>query len=234
MKTPLFKRLLVATLLLGQLLTKAEDIDLFVSAPPAGSGVPNVLFILDSTANWNTAFTAEITALKKVFDEMPTNADGSAKFNVGLMMFAESPVKGGYMRAAIRPMTGTTAVPGTKQQYGALINSFDKIADKGANALYAYTMAEAYRYFMGIQEYVGADEPKRDYSSNPTGTAQSIAVHALSGNAFSDAPAISDKIYNKPASVTAALRTSSSTSATVRSTVVTRRVQTLNVTPRTS
>ena len=37
----------------------AEDIDLFVQ-PQGAQGVPNVLIILDNTANWNTPFVNEI------------------------------------------------------------------------------------------------------------------------------------------------------------------------------
>lgn len=197
MKKYFLRALLATGLLAVQLSASAEDIDLFVGRTPTPGELPNVLFILDSTANWNTAFTAEVAALKTTFENMAVNADGSAKFNVGLMMFAESPVKGAYIRAAIRPMTGPAST-NYRQKYADLINSFDKIQDKGANALYAYSMAEAYRYFKGMTEYVGADEPKRDYLNNPTGTAQSVAVHALTGNAFSNS---ADKIYDKASSV---------------------------------
>ena len=41
----------------------AEDIDLFTQPPSATSGTPNVLILLDNTANWSTAFTNEISAL---------------------------------------------------------------------------------------------------------------------------------------------------------------------------
>src|SRR5262245_59479707 len=41
----------------------AEDIDLFVQPGGDNGGVPNVLILLDNTANWNTPFTAEIAAI---------------------------------------------------------------------------------------------------------------------------------------------------------------------------
>ena len=170
----------------------AEDIDLFIGASASSTDVPNVLIILDSTANWSTPidgldggrttrFAQEKAALAATLAGLPVNINGSAKFNLGIMLFGESPVKGGYIRAAIRPLNSSSKII-----YTNLINSLDINNDKGANALYGYSMAEAYRYFSGLGEYVGADEPKRDYVGNTTGSAQSKDVYALSpGNAFS-------------------------------------------------
>ena len=83
----------------------AEDIDLFVQPPPANNGTPNVLILLDNTANWNTPFTQEIAALVDTFNGLTVNNDGTAQFRIGVMMFTEtgnpnSNVDGGYIRAA--------------------------------------------------------------------------------------------------------------------------------------
>ena len=45
----------------------AEDIDLFVASSTTTASNPNILFIIDNTANWDasTALTAENRALKK-------------------------------------------------------------------------------------------------------------------------------------------------------------------------
>jgi type IV pilus assembly protein PilY1 len=186
--------------------TNAEDIDLFLGVPPGQAATPNVLFIIDNTANWSTPisgttrFDQEISAIANVLNKSTmVNADGSAKVNIGIELFGESPVKGGYIRAAIRPFSSTGS--NTKSLYINLVNSFDKNNDKGANALYGYSLAEAYRYFKGQQEYVGADVSKRDYHNNTTGTSQSKAIYALSpssANAFTDG---TTKIYNKPSTV---------------------------------
>src|SRR5687767_3999930 len=98
---------LTAALLVGYWSLHAEDIDLFVDVPSSSADVPNVLFVLDNTANWTPHFTEEMTALSEVFNELPVNADGSAQFNIGLMFAAETSntdnnVQGGYVRAAIR------------------------------------------------------------------------------------------------------------------------------------
>ncbi|MBC7618851.1 MAG: pilus assembly protein PilY [Candidatus Saccharibacteria bacterium] len=190
------RRLLAVVAILVHAPVFAEDIDLFISASASSTDVPNVLIILDNTANWNTPingttrFAQEKAALAATVASLPVNANGSAKFNVGIMLFGESPVKGGYVRAAIRPLNSSNKII-----YTNLINSLDNNSDKGANALYGYSMAEAYRYFSGMPEYVGADEPKRDYLGNITGTAQSKAVYAIAGNAFTLS---TSKVYTPP------------------------------------
>ena len=84
--------LLATSLFALQMPAAAEDIDLFIQ-PPAGGGAaaaPNVLILLDNTANWNTPFTNEIAALVSTVNSLPVNGDGSARFRVGLMLFTET------------------------------------------------------------------------------------------------------------------------------------------------
>ena len=85
MKKHLFRVLLAALALLVHLPGNAEDIDLFVGIPPSTTDVPNVLIILDNTANWNQPFTVEKAALVSVFNGLTLN-----KFRVGVMMFTET------------------------------------------------------------------------------------------------------------------------------------------------
>ena len=80
----------------------AEDIDLFVGYNQTAAQAPNVLFVLDNTANWNQPFEAELDALKTAFRSLDPN-----QFKIGLMMFTEtgggnSNSDGGYVRAAVR------------------------------------------------------------------------------------------------------------------------------------
>lgn len=106
------KSLMSYSLLLGALLTLqplyAEDIDLFVGTPPNATDAPNVLIVLDNTANWNTPFNNEMAALSSVVSALPAD-----KFRVGLMLANETGnpnnnTKGGYVRAAIRLMDSST------------------------------------------------------------------------------------------------------------------------------
>ena len=188
---------LIATLALPARRACAEGIDVFTGA--SLNGKPNVLFIIDNTANWNTAFTNEMAALSAAFTSLPVNRDGTAVFNVGIMFTTEtgspnSNVSGGYVRAAIRPMTTVN-----KALYAAMITQFDKLKDKGNAGYSALEMAEAYLYFQGGTPYAGNGKVKTDFTGNRcigcNLTAAQItannAVFALPGNALASESATS-------------------------------------------
>ncbi|WP_348532253.1 hypothetical protein [Pseudomonas sp. BN411] len=150
------------------------------------AALPNVLIILDNTANWSTSagsgrtkFDIEREALAKVVAGLDVNA-----FNVGLMLFSESgdgnaAVSGGYVRSAISRMTadnklalqtlitnlqegsgGGNSTSGGKGNSGGG-GSTNGSGDKGSSAEYAKAMDEAYRYFQGIDARSG-DKIKTD------------------------------------------------------------------------
>src|SRR3954465_15696268 len=88
----------------------AEDLDIYSQNTSISPGAPNVLLVMDNTANWSqsfassTKFAAEKLALAQVITALKT------QFNLGLMMFTEtgSPntnTDGGYVRFAIQAMT---------------------------------------------------------------------------------------------------------------------------------
>ena len=187
MTNRLIGSLLAIALLVFNQFTSAEDIDLFVQPAPTSTDPPNVLIILDNTANWNSPFTNEMAALVSTLDALPVNADGSAKFRVGLMLFTETgnPNKGddgGYVRAAVRPLSTS---PNNKQKYHDLLASLDKIADRSNGGKLAKTMWEAYQYYAGKAPNSGNQKVKTDYAGNPSGTTQSNAIYKLPGNALS-------------------------------------------------
>lgn len=176
-----WKKMLLAVIFAGiSAVSIAEDIDLFTGvAPPVAGDIPNVLIVLDNTANWNSAFVNEVAALAAVLNELTVD-----KFNVGLMMFTEtgagnSNPDGAYVRAALRKMTSAN-----KLKYQSLVNSLSVTGDKSNNGKLGLTMAEAYYYFSGANAYAGHNKLKRDHAGNLSGTAASNAVYALSGNAF--------------------------------------------------
>jgi type IV pilus assembly protein PilY1 len=184
----------------------AEDIDLFVQPASPDGDAPNVLIIVDNTANWSrnvdgqSIFINEKLALVRTLENLPVNIDGSARFRVGVMMSSESGggnknPDGGYVRAAIRPMT----LP-NKTTYAALFNSFLENPDKGNGGKAGKVMAEAYLYYDGAAPYAGNNKVKSDYTGNTDGTAQSNAVYALPDNALPrGAPdARSGTPYNSP------------------------------------
>jgi len=180
MKNQLLKSLLIGTLLAFYLSAKAEDVDLFIGAPPSVTDVPNVLIVLDNTANWNTAFTNEMAALASVVNVLPAD-----KFRVGLMLFTEtgsgnSGNDGAYVRAAIRPLDSAN-----KTKYQNLVNSLDQTDDKSNGGKIGKSMEEAYLYFAGGVPHAGNNKVKTDYTGNASGTASSDAIYALANNALS-------------------------------------------------
>ncbi|MET0660856.1 MAG: pilus assembly protein PilY, partial [Steroidobacteraceae bacterium] len=189
MKVRLLASIVVLTLSLP-LTSRAEDIDLFVGAQSTSIDLPNVLLILDNTANWTQAFDNEMTALRDVFQSLPDN-----KINVGVMFAAETSsadnnVQGGYVRAAIRPMNATN-----KPLYASMFTALDVGKDKGNSGQSSLVMAEAYRYFVGGNASSGNYKAKADYTgntaadwSNSASTAASKAamkaIYDLPGNAL--------------------------------------------------
>ncbi|MBM5811852.1 MAG: pilus assembly protein PilY [Gammaproteobacteria bacterium] len=197
----LLRMLAVAGLLLGVPAALAEDIDLFVQPAGAQGGPPNVLILVDNTANWGrnvggqAIWINEQAALVSTLSNLPVNDDGTAVFRVGVLLFNETGnpnnnVGGGYVRAAIRDMTAAN-----KTIYGNLLTSFNIISDRSNNGKAGLAMAEAWRYFDGDAPYAGNSKAKTDYLGNTSGTAQSNAVYALAGNALNS---FAGSPYNSP------------------------------------
>lgn len=179
MKTHFFKSLLLVLAMWTHLPGQAEDIDLFVGATPTATEVPNVLIVLDNTANWNTAFANEKAALVSVFNGLTLD-----RFKVGLMLFTEtgsgnSGNDGSYVKAAIRLMNSTN-----RPTYATMIDALDQTADKSNGGKIAKSMEEAYLYFSGAAPHAGNNKTKTDYTDNTSGTTASNAIYALPGNAL--------------------------------------------------
>lgn len=190
MKNSLLKNLLMVTLLTFNLSAMAEDIDLFVGVPAVSSALPNVLIVLDNTANWTSAFSNEMNALSSVVSALPAD-----KFNVGLMLFTEtggtnSGNDGAYVRAAIR-----TLDTANKSKYINLISNLDVNTDKGNSGKVGKAMEESYLYFAGSAPYAGNNKGKTDFTGNITGNVSSNVIYALTGNALASK---SSTTYLKP------------------------------------
>jgi type IV pilus assembly protein PilY1 len=190
LKRRLATGLAAAALALFQQPAATEDIDLFVQPAASTESTPNVLILLDNTANWNTAFTNEIAALVDTVNSLDVD-----KFRVGLMLFTEtgggnSNTDGGYVRAAIRNLDADY-----KTKMMALLNSLDRIADRSNAGKAGLTTMESYYYFAGLNPRAGNNKNKTDYTGNTFGTAASQAIYALPGNALDSKP---DQPYNSP------------------------------------
>src|SRR5688572_1243407 len=153
-----------------------DDTDIFLANPTIEATRPNVVILLDNTANWNTPFDTEKQALINITDSLITDA-----FNIGLAMFVETggandSSDGGYMRFAVRQMT-----PTNKARFAAMVNGLDINGDKSNNAVPGLAMGELYRYFAGLQAKSGLGKAKRDYAGNTT---YNPLAADLPGNAF--------------------------------------------------
>ncbi|MEO6565546.1 MAG: hypothetical protein ABIO63_05885, partial [Casimicrobiaceae bacterium] len=160
-------RVLVAALLAAVLpaLLHAEDIDIF--ATKAGpNDLPNVLIVWDNSANWSATlpvpdcsfadgsggpkptapgkeqgykFAIEKCAIYNVIHALPVNPDGSALFNIGLMLFNAN---GGYPRKQFVALTAAN-----KTVLKAIIRNITIGGDKTNNGPFAVTLHEAYLMF---------------------------------------------------------------------------------------
>jgi len=151
---------------------QAEDIDLFVQPPISEAGAPNVLLLVDNTGNWGRTvdgepiWTNEVSAIVQTLAGLPVNDDDSARFRLGLMMFTETGgennnIDGGYIRAAIRPMTEEN-----KEKYIDLFNEFEVAYDRSNSGKASLGMAEAWKYFNGDPPVAGNYKYKTDYTGN--------------------------------------------------------------------
>lgn len=93
----------------------AEDIDIYAKpASATGAGNPNILIVIDNSANWAAANQgwpggikqgeSELKAVRTVASELDD------KVNLGMMLFTPgsgSNKNGGYVRFKVRPMNQT-------------------------------------------------------------------------------------------------------------------------------
>lgn len=180
-----------AILMLGMGSALAEDIDIYSQNTSITPGAPNVLLVIDNSANWNTRYVDEKAALANIISALKT------QFNLGLMFYNGStdPSHGGYVRFAIQPMTdasgnatdarncllkmmGTSA---TCLSSNPAYTNLDRIADNSNAGYLGLAMAEAYSYFSGINAYNGANTGKGDPLAFVNGT--KVGPQYLSPNA---------------------------------------------------
>ncbi|TAK44157.1 MAG: hypothetical protein EPO27_13170 [Betaproteobacteria bacterium] len=218
-----YRRLIAAFLLLAGLFSvqfpaQAEDIDLFTINPEVSTQRPNVLIILDSSANWDQTDPVEGDKRSRwVLSAMSSTISAlTDQFNVGLMMFAETGnpndnIDGGVMRMGMRWMNSTNR--------SALVNFFNSVDsgfDKSNNTSMGLAFNEAYLYYSGRAAYSGIGKAKRDYLGNDwstVGAAQQTAPIAMqtASNAIwnlvkpADTPLprnaltdLADTVYNTP------------------------------------
>lgn len=198
---------LLGAVLLNPLAGRAEDIDIY-SGLAASSSLPNVLIVLDNAANFDASAPAcsytdsataptlsgktggiEQCALNNVIAALGANADGSAKINVGIMIYNASGFdtlfpgcqSGGAGGCLMVPLTAMNAAG--KAAIMAKIKAWSVTGAssmKSNNEADASTTQEAWAYYGGKTGMSG-----RTYTSTATGSCQKNFVIFIS-NAFNN------------------------------------------------
>lgn len=218
----------------------AEDIDIY-SGLGSNVNTPNVLFVLDNAANFSsnasgsscvingtaTALSGTVggieqCALYNVIQNLPTNADGSARINIGVMVYNANNIRdvdnancgasssvGGCLAQPLVPMdaahkTGVLNWIASWVTTGGAGNGYIKASGEAAGA----TMQEAWAYYHGSTGISG-----RNYAGiQPPGGCQKNFVIFI-GNSFSssgtpgDAPSSAATALASAPGVTAAQQT---------------------------
>ncbi|MEQ1440255.1 PilC/PilY family type IV pilus protein [Fontimonas sp. SYSU GA230001] len=147
----------------------SEDIDIFSVDEDNTVDNPNVLIILDNSANWSrqaqqwpgglTQGQSEVRAIKNVINQLP---DG--KVNVGLMMYstggASADRDGGYVRFHIRTMNGTNKAT-LASHLDTIFNNINSTDEKrDSSNPFGDLFWDAYNYLSGgFQSHNGAGTP---------------------------------------------------------------------------
>lgn len=219
--------LLCLAIVLSVPLGHAADIDIYARPPvttPDPSLNPNILIVIDNSANWASASQhwpggikqgeSELRALRTVIGEL------SSTTNVGLMMFTPGTVSGahngGYIRFHMRPMTptnkaafseligyatgctnGPNSLNGTPNCILKNFNGSEKVS--AAQTDYSAAMLDVFKYFGG---YTWPAHAQDDVAGANTNSSQ-FGKRRYAGNpdAKSDPAAYSDgdkDWYNSP------------------------------------
>lgn len=140
----------------------AEDIDLFAGPVGVNSGAPNVLFVIDNTANWAskqqgwpdglTQGQAEMRAIRQVVSNL------DASINVGVMMLSPTTgIQGGMVPFAVQPMNDANRA----KLITFLDQRYDNITDPNwkasTSASYGSAMFDAFKYFGGFTSPANAN-----------------------------------------------------------------------------
>jgi type IV pilus assembly protein PilY1 len=198
-------------IVLGAGAAQGEDIDIYAEPNIAGE-LPNILFVLDSSANWSTSIPAPDCFFK---DNGVVTTNGPKGSNPGqeqgkkmaiekcalYNLIDALPVASGqnanhdalfnvgYMLLNESPNNGayprqafTPLTTNNKAVLKSLIANLTIGGDKGSNADFAKSMYEAYLYFKGLAPYQGQLAPKRDTSAFSGGRYASPASASCARN----------------------------------------------------
>lgn len=155
-----------------------DDTDLFTTNPNIPAQVPNVLIIVDNTANWdrnNNGWSGNLDPACTAAG-MTNNKQGGAQLcaiyletaklsagvNVGFMMF-NAQNAGSYVRYPMKSMTSANITA-----FQTLISALDPGGSTnkvGSNSTYEDKVNDVFRYFNSFGTYAGAADAQADASA---------------------------------------------------------------------
>jgi type IV pilus assembly protein PilY1 len=160
----------------------AEDIDIFGQAG-AIDGAPNILFILDNSANWSRAAQkwpapSDTQGEGELLTIASVLANLDKPLNVGLVMLTNKNEIGGYVRFGVRPMllpdgAGDLQPTDANVKLRAMLTQIaSKVNDPTeqvpqAQDGYANALYETWLYLKGMNSWAGMDV-KADFTGNNT------------------------------------------------------------------
>src|SRR5687768_2253928 len=150
----------------------SDDIDIFAAAQDVTPNKPNVLIVLDNSANWSRAAQqwppsatgsttqgeSEARALKAALLQLPANS-----VNVGLFEYrtegAAGDQDGGYVASHIRPMsiTNRDAFVAKLDRIAANIN--DPIEKRPIGNPFGTLLHDVYNYLAGVHAFGRTGDP---------------------------------------------------------------------------
>ena len=155
---------------------RTQDVEIFSGSNPSGTAKPNVLIVIDNSANWSkplppasSAWDPELKAVSDSINALLANGFGN-KVRVGVMFGTHSNTRdGGYVRYAIRDMNVTNAGQLSNLMLNIraylLSGATGATREKSSNPNYSQMMNEAYLYFFGKPIGAGFSDEKRDCSA---------------------------------------------------------------------
>ncbi len=170
----------------------AEDIDLFMENPAVSADLPNVLFMIDNSANWNSNLggMTKMELVHEALYDTVTDVKFTDRVNVGLEIFSKgnSP-KGGKIFTAVNKLTAAEQATWKTRLYDTGLKTGTELLPKTNNAPYALMMNEALLYYRGAAPESGIQDGAYK-ATNPGKNLEGYDPAAVSGgNYVSPTPA---------------------------------------------
>lgn len=154
-KSKLLFLALCTGLTLAPVTNQAEDVDLFVGTVDGASYNPNVLIVIDNSANWSRAAQhwpggvmqgqSEARAIKNAISGLNNS------INIGLQEHPTllSAMDGGWIRQAVVPMSGANIVSFSARLDSIFNNINDSSEKTNGNIGYGGMLFDSFKYFGG-------------------------------------------------------------------------------------